>query len=286
MYRSNAQGQDISAAYIQRCAQSWRVSGFAPTTINAESEDIAGLADQLDVRSLNIARDAAATYGKPVLFISDFINAITRATDGVFAITNADCMLEVCENDLALIKGLKRGECIVAKRVDVTDPEARQGDVFQFGYDFFAAHAQDLQDFVCDDMALGIPWWDHFLPLWLKARGVQAIEPEKDFVFHLLHDERWNHEVWLDLGERFDTLLTQSLVGAQIDGASVRPKIIKRILELPPTVRIELALKRLSGAHGEQLMKLRLKKRSARNISEIDAWRLVNRAGFAGGAHS
>jgi hypothetical protein len=101
------------------------------------------------------------------------------------------------------------------------------------------------------------------------------VVPERHFVFHLVHEERWNHKVWLDLGERFDNLLTRSVVSANTASASPNAKTIEQILKHP--LGFKLALKRFSGAHSEKFLKSILTKRSARNISEIDAWRLSYR---------
>ena len=209
MARRGAEGSDIGPSYQQTCIDSWIAAGFAPVTVNSEREAARGLETRAQVAAVVVESDAHSLANRPLVFVHDMI-AKAAAFEGTHvAITNADIVLRPGFDLHRLIATLPRGRAVVAHRTDVARPEDTEGTLYRSGFDFFAMHRDDLADILDFGMVFGLPWWDHFLPTMLWLRGVELLDFDAPFVFHLLHDERWRPELWRRVGTRYIELLSK-----------------------------------------------------------------------------
>ncbi|MEM6387948.1 MAG: hypothetical protein AAF718_17110 [Pseudomonadota bacterium] len=207
--RKNSNGNEIGAAYQSICLDSWITSGFAPVSVNAAAE--AGeLGEDPRFEKRRLHRSAADVYGKPIVFLEDFLLAAAENPTQIVAITNADILLDFSADQQAALRNLGRNDCVVMKRRDIERPDQRHGAHYPYGYDFFAMPARALVDISCGLLAIGVPWWDHFLSLFLMHRGMHSVDIG-DGVFHLSHNERWDEEAWINVGAVFDQILQVSL---------------------------------------------------------------------------
>jgi hypothetical protein len=201
--RQSPEGHDVGREYGRRCIDSWRASGFAPVSVNSADESEGDLVSLSQIDQVRVGRDARSDYGKPVTYLADFFAAICEHTRGPIAITNADILLQLQARDHALLASLTPGQCLVAKRFDFDSLGAGQAREYPDGYDFFACHSDDLRGLSPISLAIGMPWWDHYLPLVMALNGVRAVPVHTPFAFHLAHEDRWDHAQWLHIGNRF-----------------------------------------------------------------------------------
>lgn len=202
--RKRANGQDLGPEYARMCVQSWRNSGFDPVTVNSKNESLAGIIAEENIKCITVGRDVRERFGKPLIFLGDFISsACNHQMDGPVVITNADILIDISDAAYRQLEGLQPGQCFVSKRYDIKEMDSRQGLEYQQGYDFFAFHSSDLKKFTSDDFVMGMPWWDHYLPIWMYLMGLEQLNIKDPFVFHLSHVERWDFEKWVILGGNF-----------------------------------------------------------------------------------
>lgn len=203
MSRRSRDGKDLGEEYGARCIASWKRSGFAPVTVNARSELAGKAAITEGVAQLVVDRDASEVTGKPHVFMSDLARAARGLGPGPVALVNADIVLEPIDGVVERLRRLANGEMLVAKRLDVDDPEALAGAEYGDGFDFFAANAEDFAPLEESRLIFGAPWWDHYLPLAMVARRARLLFAPPGFARHLLHEQKWSWDVWQHLGDRF-----------------------------------------------------------------------------------
>jgi hypothetical protein len=233
--RKQASGQDLGAEYARRCIQSWRSSGFDPVTVNSENESLASIVAEENIKCITVKRDAREHFGKPLIFLEDFIaSACNYQVDGPVVITNADILIDISDVAYRQLQGLQPGQCFVSKRQDIKEMDSRLGSEYQQGYDFFAFHSSDLKKFKSNDFVMGMPWWDHYFPISMYLMGLEQLSIKDPFVFHLSHSERWDFDKWVILGgkflkfiERISISNADSLGSACSYVASVGSKIIE-----------------------------------------------------------
>lgn len=203
MRRSAPDGSEIGDEYQRLCIRSWFDSGLTPKTVNSVRESVNPVAAEMGVVHIGIEKDATDEVGKPLVYLQDLIDTAALA-DGPVLITNADIILNLDAGELERIRSLQPGEAFFARRLDVSDTDAGQGDIFEHGIDLIGVHSRTLQGLDCGRYVLGMPWWDHYVPIALLAQGVRQVNflrPEA--VVHLLHDERWNIKSWRKFGAAF-----------------------------------------------------------------------------------
>lgn len=201
--RFSRDGAEIGPEYFANCISSWKSSGFIPFSVNSEREDIYPGAVEAGMKILRTNRDALDRFGKPYISLGDYLKTATEKFSGPIAFTNADIVLNISVSDFEKIKNLRPGECIIEKRIDVAEKDDKHGIEYALGYDFFVFHSEDLEDFVCDFLFIGLPWWDYYLSVVMFIKGLTSIQIDKSSVVHLLHTERWQKAIWLELGAEF-----------------------------------------------------------------------------------
>lgn len=279
MLRSSLGGKEIGDEYQSACIESWKKSGFRPISINSATELLPEyIATQCEV--IRLGRDARSEYGKPVLFLKDFLEAISDVSDGVVAITNSDILIEFSPEQQRAIASLEEDECVVLKRRDVTSMESAEGEEYLFGYDFIAVHAGKVARINSGPMAIGIPWWDQFLPLFFMLTGQRHVDVGPG-IFHLLHDDRWDWTNWIEIGSRFESILEESLRSEEISKREWSDYLaqIKRNRgesSLDIVGRIKRELKALLGLRSERGVIGRFHRLSETNIGTIDRWRAIH----------
>ncbi|MEM9974112.1 MAG: hypothetical protein AAF771_08010 [Pseudomonadota bacterium] len=209
MSRMDGAGREIGHNYLRDCLVSWRNAGFRPITINANTEALHPLIEELDVEVIRVSRDASEVAGKPLVYMKDFLSAACSRSSGAIAITNADIRLAAAPALVKAITTLERGACVLANRLDTQTPGSTSGKLYTDGIDFLCYHSQDLESFDADQFIFGLPWWDHFIPVNMLFRGVRPLDVPSDFAFHLEHDERWNYEDWRHFGYRYSRVTLQ-----------------------------------------------------------------------------
>lgn len=274
--RLDKAGRNVGEDYTKYCIESWRESGFNPISINSSAEGIPKYFEQ-HIEYISVNNDACEQYQKQVLYLRDFIDAISAHHEGVVAITNADIFLDLSETEKRTIESLNPNECIISKRIDVNVKEERIGTKFSKGYDFFSFHTDAMSDFDASDFAIGMPWWDHFLPLWLYMKGTTSTR-KIDSVFHLKHQERWQHKYWLTIGKKFERLLAkntchnadQKLVNSYL----ARVSAAKRSSKFSLQSYLKANIKAIIYRNRDFLFEPKIREMSKLNILEIDAWRV------------
>jgi hypothetical protein len=214
--RQAKDGTEIGREYALECIRSWRSSGFYPVSVNAESEHASELIASEEIKLLTIERNSRHRFGKPLVYLDDFISAACSLTDGPVAVTNSDILIDIPEHTRQVIANLKPGQCVLSRRRDITDMNSREGEEYGFGYDFFAFHTRDFREFSSSEFVFGLPWWDHYFSIHLFLAGLRPVPVEKPFVFHLAHAERWERDNWIALGKQFlEVVLNESSGNSQ-----------------------------------------------------------------------
>lgn len=209
--RRDRNGTDIGAAYQRACIESWVGCGFHPVSVNPP-EEIPALAAAFPQVSFVVAdSNGQGLYGRPVVFLNHLLRQAEGEGAPAFAIINADILLTGGPSMAARLADMAcggGGRCVLAHRfdrphLDPADPGAgaEEGAFYTIGFDLFVmetARAGLFGDdvFGADGFAMGIPWWDYWVPLRLKLAGVPVSLLTDPVVQHLDHDKHWNPQQW------------------------------------------------------------------------------------------
>ena len=205
-----------------------------PISINSYREE--SILESFDGVSVKfIERDSEDITGKPLVYLDDMIKSVLHEYSGPIAITNSDIVIDLPESVLYGIKRLQPGEGIISNRMNITQPNSKHGRPFNFGFDLFVFHTEDLKrlDFG-SSMIIGAPWWDHFLPISMINLGIKISAPRNPVVYHLIHDNRWENDLWVKMGLIFFDLASEYIKPRNSAILSYKKKINDITSRAPP----------------------------------------------------
>ncbi len=117
----------------------------------------------------------------------------------------------VFEPSTAWREGLPRtvGDAVVTgQRHDATSLLEGTFRKYYWGFDFFFFDIKAARNLLETAMpfAMGLAWWDYWLPAALSLTGRRVITLERPTVAHLIHKEPQLDDTWRELAMRFAAL--------------------------------------------------------------------------------
>jgi hypothetical protein len=241
-------GHDIGLAYQASCVRSWVAAGFKILSVNAPDE-IEQLAPRYpEVEFVAAKRDVSAISGRKMPLIEDLLVALSHQAQPILGIINADLCLETGSNWAGAIAPAIMATLLVGHRVDVPSwPEAAgagtvSGAPYQFGYDLFFFEKRALPAALTASagghrFAMGLPWWDLWLPLAFGLNGYRLALLTAPMAAHLTHPANYEIAVWERMGA--ETLAFAAAAGTMSRSAAWQ-KVVAEALRLAPAAGREL----------------------------------------------
>jgi hypothetical protein len=176
--------------YDRICVKSWVTAGFRVLGVNAAGEIPALAARHPEAEFVAAPHDAMSVYGRPVPTIPAMLAALAQTGAPIVGVINSDIMFEPSLRWPEVIAAAA-AKCVVAfRRYDVRTlaggalyPYWGGFDAFFFDHAAAAIVAEETRAF-----AIGIPWWDYWLPLTLRLRGYRIREFGRPAVLHIGHE--------------------------------------------------------------------------------------------------
>ncbi len=186
---------DFGSVYQRACIESWRRAGFTIISINT-AEEIKALG------ALNYPVEFAVTHrSRPS--IADFLQHIRESGQTIAGIVNADCFLFDLPNVLRTVLTKAEDGMALVERLNIDPSTLRPSGELCYGFDaFFFATGAAQNIWIDDELCIGQPWWDYWLPAAFAAAGAKLVSIEAPLLAHLDHDRNWQKEPWLENGRR------------------------------------------------------------------------------------
>lgn len=185
---------------VQRAAlDTWRQAGFDILALNP-ADEIESLRPHFpDIHFVAAGRDARSRFGKPFVYFDDLLACLAQTQARLGGIINSDIYL-INEKLHDFLVNRPGSEVVFGSRFDAAAAGAREGKVYQFGFDFFFFSRDLLTGFPPEEFCLGLPWWD----FWAALIPLQRQWPLKRLVtpvaVHVAHQAAWDKQTWLSLG--------------------------------------------------------------------------------------
>lgn len=219
-------GRDVQPTAIQ----SWLDLGATVLAINSKDE-IEALAPSFpSVRFIPTSRTAEQHAKRPVPFIFDLLQAVKAHSEpgDTVGIINADIFLRPLPGLFDFLTEQSKGSLILGPRVDVEDKTEFSGftsphePTFSVGYDYFVMDRDLIDDFADNPFAMGMPFWDYWLPLtaYLAGRNLKALK--SPVALHAKHETRWDDTIYLFFHALVAYALEQSKVNDQTTDPTLR----------------------------------------------------------------
>ncbi len=190
---------------------SWQAVGFEVLSVNGADETRALEGVYPGVRLVTAEKTAERVARKPVPHIHDLLKALrTRCAEQdaainqcIVGIINADIYLRPVENLSKTIRTQTPGALVLGPRVDVDNASEFKSykptgtETYSVGYDYFLMSGDLLDDFAESPFAMGMPFWDYWLPLVALLHGRTLKSLNAPVALHVRHDTRWDDAIYL-----------------------------------------------------------------------------------------
>ena len=216
---------DFGAAYQAQCVRSWIDAGFQVLSVNApeEIEIVAGLFPNIKV--LRAKRDERGRFGRPLVPISELIDALREAGEPFGGIINADIRLQNFPEIRKLCDSLRLKQLAYVKRQDIGSPTDIFGRPYSFGIDAFFFDVEAVSSLDLRDLTLGVPWWDYYVPLDALFSGIELFEWPHQIAQHLWHAQKWEKDLWREYYKLFRARFEQRLSSTLLSDRSITDPI-------------------------------------------------------------
>jgi len=177
---------------IQRMAiDTWIRAGFDVVSLN--SKDEVGLIEQYfsDIKFSIVERTAKEKFGKPYIYIYDFITYLLSTDYQVFGIINSDIHFREVENDfLNFIYKNANSALVYGHRVDIKNFGDAEGKVSK-GVDYFFFDKSIASVYEDDGLCMGQPAWDWWMVCVPASYHRSVKRVLSKIAYHQKHPKRW-----------------------------------------------------------------------------------------------
>jgi len=149
-------------------------------------------------------------YDRFYVRLSKLAEAMGSATDcRHVAFCNSDISLAKAE-ELERVLDSDGADLIFSSRTD-TDEHGAPLSVYTDGWDFFAFRPGHARVISRDDLYIGLPWWDFFVPLAFLKEGLVANRLDGSHVHHIKHAQNWDKTEF----NRKGSIVLEAIVGVR-----------------------------------------------------------------------
>lgn len=217
---------------------SWLDHGCTVLSVNT-ADEIAALEGSFPgVTFIKAERTAERFAGRPVPYIFDLLQAAkTHAEQGqVIGITNADIFLRPIKDLSSFVQVEAQGCVLLGPRVDVSDVDAfstyapDEDPTYSVGYDYFLMSREVADHFEDSPFAMGMPFWDFWLPLTAHLAGCPLKTLHAPVALHVAHETRWDDTIYLFFHALIAYALDQSR--KDLNGDTAEQRQLKFMLDV------------------------------------------------------
>ena len=190
--------------------ESWQKLGFEVISVNGAKEAKALEGLYPSVKIAVIEKTAERIAGKPVPYIHDLVKVLRNRcaehnkalNQCIVGIINSDIYLRPVPNLPEIIHTQTPGAIILGPRVDVNDVSDLEtycssgSETYSVGYDYFLISGELLDDFDESPFAMGMPFWDYWLPLVALLNGRTLRSLNAPVALHVNHKTQWDDSVY------------------------------------------------------------------------------------------
>jgi len=220
---------DIQIAALE----TWRSCGFDVLSFNAPGEIEILAASFPEVRFVAPPRDATRLVGRPLIFLSDILQHLASSGAGIGGIINSDIMFSPDKGLGDFIKNQAANAFVFGPRLDVVSPDDPTGKLDLFGFDYFIFDRSLQLGWEQSNFCLGMPFWDHWLPLIAILGGHRVKKILSPIARHVLHPVAWDNDT-LAFNDQFVRILIdrQNQLPAHKTTAANQPAADFRSIEI------------------------------------------------------
>src|SRR5262249_14254795 len=255
-------GRDADREYQRLCLSSWLECGFRVMSINA-ADEVAALAGRYpEITFIESMKAVHPGSGGKTPYIADLLDALIAAREPVLGIINSDIVFEPSSAWREQLPKLVNSAVVTGQRHDATSLAKGTFRKYYWGFDYFFFDRDAAQRLATSaaDFAMGLAWWDYWLPASASMNGRDVVVLDRPTVAHLVHKEPYLDTGWRRMGFEFARFIERE---ARARSEAVPPSIGALLpscrqlagipVDSPPSHEIDLKISQMALDYIPQL---------------------------------
>lgn len=181
---------------IQKSAiNTWLKAGLKVVSLNTK-EEVGKLKPYFpDIQFHEVNRNGKENYGKPYIYIYDFMRYLKSTDYKVVGIINSDIHFKDLNQDiLNLIYEEALDSLVYGHRMDVNNVKDSYG-TFSYGVDYFFFDKNLIQIYEDDGLCMGRPAWDWWMVCVPASKNKKTKRILNPIGYHVSHPQQWNQKL-------------------------------------------------------------------------------------------
>ncbi|MDD9148778.1 hypothetical protein OYT88_09475 [Sporolactobacillus sp. CQH2019] len=193
----------------KRAIKSWLDAGFDVVSLNTEEEADTLKAHFPDIKFHIVKRSAKEKYGKPYIYIYDFMSYLNSTDYKVVGIVNSDVQFRNIRPDfINVIYSEALNSLVYGHRMDVTHISDSSGTLSN-GVDYFFFDRDLISVYQDDGLCMGQPAWDWWMVCVPASKNKITKRILNPIGYHEIHPQQWDQELNKHL---IDTIVMEKYV--------------------------------------------------------------------------
>ena len=216
-----------------------------------DPEEICRLAPEYpEVTFIPTNRNASKISGRKTPYIADLLGALANASpENIVGIVNSDLIFEPGESWQNILSHAVKESVVLGQRYDTVSLSGAVPRKYFWGFDYFFFEKERIGELIESSLpfAMGLPWWDYWLPVALAFQGRDIRRLERPAIIHLDHGKGFKKPAVRSMAQRFISFVIQS---ADRDSTTVPARLHALVAEcrkVPNTAALE------NGAFDKQI---------------------------------
>jgi predicted negative regulator of RcsB-dependent stress response len=202
----------IGEKYQRLCIDSLIACGFQILSVNDREEISLLSALYPEVTFVQTDRNSSAISGRKTPYIADLLDAVAKTPGDTVGIVNSDIIFEPSETWLEDLPRAVKQSIILGQRYDTVSLSHSIPTKYFWGFDYFFFQKEKISEIVKNSLpyAMGLPWWDYWLPVALAFKGCEIKVLESPSIIHLDHGKGFNRTAMRYMAQRFIEFVVKS----------------------------------------------------------------------------
>jgi len=214
----------IGETYQRLCIESSIACGFRIISVN-DREEISQLSMQYpEVTFVQADRNASEISGRKTPFIADLLTALSKTPENTVGIINSDILFEPSGFWLEELPQAVKHSVVLSRRYDTVSLSRSIPEKYLWGFDSLFFEKERISGIMENSLpfAMGMPWWDCWLPVALAFKGCEIRMLESPSIIHLDHGKGFNRRSWRYMARRLIEYIVRS---SDTDESAIPPKL-------------------------------------------------------------
>jgi hypothetical protein len=181
---------------IQKSAiNSWINAGFNVVSLNTKEEVDILKPYFPDIKFHIVDRSAKEKYGKPYIYIYDFMRYLNSTDYKVVGIINSDIQFkDVKQGFVNVIYQEALDSLVYGHRLDVNHINDSSGTLC-YGVDYFFFDKNLIHIYTDDGLCMGQPAWDWWMVCVPASKNITTKRILNPIGYHVIHPQQWNQRL-------------------------------------------------------------------------------------------